>query len=87
MNEATMCRLYRAGAALLTAVLLGSAQAQSDVSTPPPPPPAEPAAEPTPASASSSKFEGAVGLVLDYKPAFSGSSDRKVRPHLAGFLR
>ena len=90
MNEATMCRLYRAGAALLTAVLLGSAQAQIDVSTPPPPPPpppAEPAAEPTPASASSSKFEGAVGLVLDYKPAFSGSSDRKVRPHLAGFLR
>jgi MipA family protein len=98
VNEATMGRLYRAGAALLTAVLLGSAQAQSDVSTPPqptpPPPSAEPATDPAPASAAPStlsttpsKFEGAVGLVVDYKPAFSGSSDRKVRPHLAGFLR
>lgn len=83
------------------AVGLGAAQAQSAVSTQPetvPPSPAEPAApaapaapaeratEPSPAAAAS-KFEGAVGLVLDYKPAFSGSSDRKVRPHLAGFLR
>jgi MipA family protein len=92
-----MSRLYRAGAALLTAVWLGSAQAQSDVPTlpePMPPTPAEPAADPAPASArpstpstTPSKFEGAVGLVLDYKPAFSGSSDRKIRPHLAGFLR
>jgi MipA family protein len=85
----------------LTTVLLGSAQAQSDGPTPQqpmPPPPAEPATEPAPVSAppaassttpatAPSKFEGAVGLVVDYKPAFSGSSDRKVRPHLAGFLR
>jgi MipA family protein len=33
------------------------------------------------------KFEGAVGLVLEYKPAFNGSSDFKLKPHLAGFLR
>jgi outer membrane scaffolding protein for murein synthesis (MipA/OmpV family) len=33
------------------------------------------------------KFEGAVGLVLQYKPAFSGSSDFKLKPELAGFLR
>jgi MipA family protein len=96
-----MRRLYRAGAAALMTVLLGGAQAQSSVSTPlePAPPSAESdaptaapaetgkrATEQTPAAASS-KFEGAVGLVLDYKPAFSGSSDRKIRPHLAGFLR
>jgi MipA family protein len=84
-----MRRLYRSGVTLLTAVLLGSAQAQSGVSTqpePPQPPPAEPVNPPTPAS-TPLKFEGAVGLVLDYKPAFSGSSDRNIRPHLAGFLR
>jgi MipA family protein len=86
-----MRRLYRAGAAALMTAVLGSAQAQSSVSTQPEAtqaPPADPPAEPAAGSASAtSKFEGAVGLVLDYKPAFSGSSDRKVRPHLAGFLR
>ncbi|HET9977283.1 MAG TPA: MipA/OmpV family protein [Burkholderiaceae bacterium] len=35
----------------------------------------------------SGKFEGAVGLVLQYKPAFSGSSDFKWKPALAGFVR
>jgi MipA family protein len=35
----------------------------------------------------SDKVEGAVGLVLQYKPAFSGSSDFKFKPELAGFLR
>jgi MipA family protein len=84
-----MRRLYRAGTAALVTAVLGSAQAQSSVSTQPEAtqaPPADAAAAPTAASATS-KFEGAVGLVLDYKPAFSGSSDRKIRPHLAGFLR
>jgi outer membrane protein len=33
------------------------------------------------------KFEGAAGLILQYKPAFSGSSDFKLKPELAGFLR
>jgi len=38
-------------------------------------------------AAKADKFEGAVGLVLQYKPAFSGSSDFKLKPELAGFLR
>lgn len=33
------------------------------------------------------KVEGAVGVVLQYRPAFSGSSDFKLKPELAGFLR
>lgn len=33
------------------------------------------------------RFEGAVGLILAHKPAFSGSSDRQIKPELAGFLR
>lgn len=76
--------------------LLGAAQAQaqSSVSTQPEAPPAQPA-EPAvdavavvaPTSTAPSKFEGAVGLVMDYKPAFSGSNDKRIRPHLAGFLR
>jgi MipA family protein len=96
-NEATMRRLYRAGAAALLAAVLGTAQAQSAVSTPPETPaPSEPAASAAAAPAASaasaptkatSKFEGALGLVMDYKPAFSGSSDRQIRPHLAGFVR
>lgn len=45
-------------------------------------PPAQSAAPPR-----ASKFEGAVGLILAYEPAFSGSSDFKIRPHLAGFVR
>ena len=73
------------------AALLGAAQAQSSVSTQPEAPPAqpaEPAAETATAPTSEpSKFEGAVGLVMDYKPAFSGSNDKRIRPHLAGFLR
>lgn len=31
--------------------------------------------------------EGAIGLILAYKPAFSGSSDRQIKPELAGFVR
>lgn len=47
-----------------------------------------PEPEPTPErKARSDRFEGAVGLILAYKPAFSGSSDRQVKPELAGFLR
>jgi outer membrane scaffolding protein for murein synthesis (MipA/OmpV family) len=56
--------------------------------------PAVPAAPENAASAPSGKaapdadkFEGAVGLVLGYGPAFVGSSDYKLKPQLAGFLR
>lgn len=31
--------------------------------------------------------EGAIGLILAHRPAFSGSSDRQLRPELAGFVR
>jgi MipA family protein len=31
--------------------------------------------------------EGAVGLILAHRPAFSGSSDRQIKPELAGFVR
>ena len=86
-----MHRLYRAGAAALMAAVLGSAQAQGSVSTQPEAPPeqrAEPATDAAAVTAPTpSKFEGAVGLVMDYKPAFSGSNDKRIRPHLAGFLR
>jgi MipA family protein len=90
-----MRRFYRAGAAALMAAALGAAQAQSTESTPPETPPQGEAAAPVaPAAAASApaanaapKFEGALGLVMDYKPAFSGSSDRKISPHLAGFIR
>lgn len=105
MNEATMRRLYRAGAAVrimcragaaaLMGAGLGAAQAQSSVSTQPESPAqSEPvaaapvtAAASAPASGAVPKFEGALGLVLAYKPAFSGSSDRKISPQLAGFIR
>jgi MipA family protein len=89
-----MHRLYRAGATALMAAALGAAQAQGSVSTQPDTPePSEPApaaaAAPAAATAVSGapKFEGAVGLALFYKPAFSGSSDRKITPQLAGFVR
>ncbi len=91
-----MRRVYRAGASALTAAALaagtGAAQAQSTVSTQPDTPSqAEPVAgvvaASAPAATSAPKFEGALGLVLAYKPAFSGSSDRQIRPQLAGFIR
>jgi outer membrane scaffolding protein for murein synthesis (MipA/OmpV family) len=46
---------------------------------------AEPA--PQPPRERPRRFEGAAGLILAYRPAFSGSSDRQVKPELAGFLR
>jgi outer membrane protein len=49
-----------------------------------PPQPVEAAAS---APADAKKFEGAVGMVLGYSPAFAGSSDYRVKPQLAGFLR
>ena len=89
-----MHRLYRAGAAALMAAALGSVQAQTSVSTQPETPPSrEPEAAAAPAPAPENvvkavpKFEGALGLVLANKPAFSGSSDRKLTPQLAGFVR
>lgn len=45
------------------------------------------AADPAPAPARAPKFEGAIGLVLTSRPAFSGSSDRTLHPQLAGFVR
>lgn len=97
-----MHRLYRAGAAVLSVALIGAARAQADA-TPPLPPlppplplplplplPDEPTAPgdspPSPAG-KPAKFEGAVGLVLAARPSFSGSSDRKLSPQLAGFVR
>ncbi len=85
-----MRRLYRAGAAALIAAGLGAAHAQSNVSTQPETPAQGEPAAPLAAAASAPavpKFEGALGLVLAYKPAFSGSSDRKISPNLAGFIR
>jgi len=88
-----MRRLYRAGAAAVMAALMGAAQAQTSVSTQPEtPPPSQPDAAASSAIAAAAanpapKFEGAVGLVLTLKPAFSGSSDRKISPQLAGFVR
>lgn len=73
------------------AAALGSVQAQTSVSTQPETAPSsapEAAAALAPAPDSAvAKFEGAVGLVLANKPAFSGSSERKVTPQLAGFVR
>lgn len=34
-----------------------------------------------------SKFEGAIGLILGYEPEFSGGSNSRVKPTLAGFIR
>ena len=45
------------------------------------------AAEPESPPPAGDKIEGAVGLVLSYEPTFSGSSEFRVKPHLAGFLR
>jgi outer membrane protein len=45
------------------------------------------AAEPVTPPQRPRRFEGAVGLVLASKPAFSGSSDRQLKPELAGFVR
>jgi MltA-interacting protein MipA len=44
-------------------------------------------AQEAPAAPAADKFEGVLGLVLHYGPAFSGSSDFKLKPELAGFLR
>jgi MipA family protein len=76
-------------------VVLGAAQAQSTLPTPPETPaPGEPAAVVPAAAAASApaaravpKFEGALGLVMAYRPAFSGASDRRIQPQLAGFIR
>jgi MipA family protein len=86
VKEATMRRLYRAGAAGLLAAGLHVAQAQVGVSTQPAVlPPGEAAA--AEGANAVPKFEGALGLVLAYKPAFSGATDRKISPQLAGFVR
>lgn len=56
-----------------------------------PPAAVEPAAVSTasapPSKPSADKFEGAIGLLLAYKPEYSGASDFKVKPEVAGFLR
>lgn len=76
-----MSRLYRRVLALLAIVTSGTGWGQVE--------PAAPAyAEPAPSQAERvPKFEGAIGLVLAARPAFSGSSQRTVQPQLAGFVR
>jgi outer membrane scaffolding protein for murein synthesis (MipA/OmpV family) len=83
-----MKALYRAVLVASGALALCAAQAQP--STPPegsqPAPPADaPKPEPTPPQRST--WEGALGLLLERKPAFSGSSEMKLKPNLAGFVR
>jgi MipA family protein len=82
--------MSRAGAAAMIAAGLGAAHAQGTVSTQPETPAQVESVAPVAAAASApaaSKFEGALGLVLSYKPAFSGSPDRQISPQLAGFVR
>lgn len=72
-------------APLVLAVAPALAQAGTGPSTAAPEPdPAVGRDTPPPARRN---VEGAVGLILAYRPAFSGSSDRKVKPELAGFVR
>lgn len=82
-----MLRLYRwpsgtigamrsAAFAALVGLLCGAIRAQE-----------VPAVEPAASAPQRNRFEGALGMVLAYKPAFSGSSDFKIKPELAGFLR
>jgi outer membrane scaffolding protein for murein synthesis (MipA/OmpV family) len=83
-----MRALYRAVLAASGALALCAAQAQPST-------PAEgiqsalPTEVPTPAPSPPprSAWEGALGLLLEYKPAFSGSSEMKLKPNLAGFVR
>jgi outer membrane protein len=86
---ATMKPLYRAVAAALSALVLCAAHAQP--STPAEAPKEEAPKEEAPKEEAPppprSRWEGALGLLFEYRPAFSGSSQSKVRPNLAGFLR
>ncbi len=70
-------------------LLLGMAAASAQTAGPSTAADAAPAPAAEAASAPSARrnFEGAVGLILAYRPAFSGSTDRQVRPELAGFMR
>lgn len=83
-----MKRLYRQrswarpAAALL---LLAAAHAAAAPTTAPPD--AAAVESSTSSVARPRDVEGALGLVLAYKPAFSGSSDRQWKPEPAGFLR
>jgi outer membrane protein len=78
--------LHAGMAAGLLALALASAPAWGQAGGPSTAAPA-PTAEPEPEREKPTRFEGAVGLILAYKPAFSGSSDRQLKPELAGFLR
>lgn len=73
-------------ASVALAAATASAQPVSGPSTAAEPAPA-PAAEAASAPAARRNVEGAIGLILAYKPAFSGSTDRQVQPELAGFVR
>ena len=75
----------------MTVVLMGLAapapsRAADEVPVPAVGAQAAPAADQT-VEKSADKFEGAIGLLLAYKPAYSGASDFKVKPEIAGFLR
>lgn len=73
-------------AALALGVAAAAATAQPGPSTAPAEsPPGSDA--PSPAKTPPRRFEGAIGLILVHRAAFGGSSDRGLRPELAGFLR
>lgn len=59
---------------LAGALVAGLAQAADDAPAPPPAPKEE-------------KIEGAIGLIINHKPKFPGSSDFETKPVPAGFLR
>lgn len=81
-------RNFRPAAGALLLVLATLSAAHAAPTTPAPEPPADAASAPVPKPpARSRNVEGAIGLILAHRPAFSGSSDRQVRPELAGFVR
>jgi outer membrane protein len=84
-----MRRLYRAAALAVLAAASIAAHAQDNGPSTRSEMPAAPesAASAVGAPAAASKFEGALGLVLTHKPDYSGSSERKFSPQLAGFVR
>lgn len=86
-----MQRLYRqrsrATRAAAAALLLAAAHAVAAPSTAQEPSAAPAPDTPAPPATRPRDVEGAVGLVLANKPAFSGSSERQWKPELAGFVR
>lgn len=84
---AALCCLWTAGVAAQPADAPAAPSGPSTQDAAPSPPADAPPAETKPPAPPQSKFEGAIGLVLNYEPEFSGSSTFKIKPSLAGFLR